>query len=115
MFDDSGHPFMIPWWMRLLGSVWVARLVVLGGAGVFGWLAYTAPPLGPWPWARLALLCFGPPIGLSLALYLLIGRGKVRCGSCGRLSRSSPRPTMVPGMSEPHLRCRRCGSIIWGA
>ncbi|MFO7566214.1 MAG: hypothetical protein R6X02_26445 [Enhygromyxa sp.] len=123
---DASRPSR--WWMRLLGSVWITPLAVLGGAGVFGWLAYAAPPVGAWSWARLALLCFGPPIGLSLALYLLIGRalltkrhidaseeGDTPCHSCGRMNQATPRPPMVPGMSEPHLRCRHCGSIIWGA
>ena len=44
----------------------------------------------------------------------LIGRGDLRCPSCRKLTQSSPRPPMVPGRSEAHLRCDSCGTILWG-
>jgi len=98
----------------VLGSVWTGRLAVLAGAGAFGLIVYQTPPTATWPWAQLALLCFAPPIVLIALTYWLIGRGNICCTYCNLLTRSSPRPTMRAGMSEPHLRCGRCGTIIPG-
>lgn len=106
--------YRVPLWMRLLGSAWTGRLLVLAGLAAFSYAAYHAQPEGWWPWTRLALIWVGPPIAFTFAVTLLIGRGDLRCGSCRKLTRYAPMPRMFPGMSQPHLRCNHCGETLWG-
>lgn len=111
---DSGFVHRIPLWMRLLGSVWTGRLALLASCAALYLVAADAPPADLGSWAKVVGLCFGPTVLIVPLLSFLIGRGDLRCPSCRKLTQSSPRPPMVGGMSEPHLRCDRCGTILWG-
>ena len=62
--------------------------------------------------AILGLLC--GPLGVAICL-VLPHAGNMRCPSCGKRARWVPKSSGSgpPGTSEPHLRCSRCGEIIW--
>ncbi len=45
-------------------------------------------------------------------IFLFTMRGLITCPSCGKKTPWYPKPDMTEGMSEPHLRCRSCGTII---
>ncbi len=87
---------------------WVAAALLLGI--LVGWLLGRLKGR-PGRGALLGLL-LGP---VGWVLFLVTSGSAVRCQSCGRNTPWSSAPTMSPGMSEPHLRCRFCNSIVWGA
>ena len=77
--------------------------------------------LGAWagsvkgrPIAGIILGLLLGPLGVAACLALPHA-GNMRCPSCGKRTRWVPRSSgsRPPGGSEPHLRCSRCGEIIW--
>ena len=94
----------IAWWIWL--AAWTAGALV---AGVVG-MKRDRPVLGVIVGVLLG------PLGGVVSFFLPYG-GDILCGSCGKRTPYAAMPagwTPNSGGSYPHLRCRRCGSIVQG-